>query len=130
MAGAHNQFLLDALRKVNQLRRLVEYRAKRDRAQTSIYMRKECAEHLVLIDLLQRGERYEAAQFLREHLNRAKTMKAPEAGPAGPAPPSLSQRASARSRQLSAELARRSGALVESKVMRAKCWQPLLSKVA
>lgn len=78
VAGAHNQFLLDALRKVNQLRRLVEYRAKRDRAQTSIYMRKECSEHLVLIGLLHRGERYEAAQFLREHLNRARTMKAPE----------------------------------------------------
>ncbi len=85
VAGANNQFLLDALRKVNQLRRLLEYRAKRDRAQTSLYMRQECAEHLVLIDLLQRGERYEAAQFLREHLNRARTMKAPETPEAAPA---------------------------------------------
>jgi DNA-binding GntR family transcriptional regulator len=75
VAGAHNMFLLDALRKVNQLRRLVEYRAKRDRAQTSIYMREQCTEHLVLIDLLRRGERFEASQFLREHLNGAKSSK-------------------------------------------------------
>lgn len=76
VAGASNWFLLDSMRKVNQLRRLVEYRTKRDRAQTSIYMRKQCTEHLVLIDLLRRNERVEAAHFLREHLNGARSIKA------------------------------------------------------
>jgi DNA-binding GntR family transcriptional regulator len=76
VAGANNRFLLDAMRKVNQLRRLLEYRSKRDRAQTSIYMRQQCTEHLVLIDLLLRNERVEAAHFLRNHLDGAKEIKA------------------------------------------------------
>jgi DNA-binding GntR family transcriptional regulator len=72
IAGAHNRLLLDALRKVNQLRRLVEYRSKLDRS----HMRAQCEEHLVLIDLLRRGERVKAAEFLREHLAGARRRKA------------------------------------------------------
>jgi DNA-binding GntR family transcriptional regulator len=72
IAGAHNRLLLDALRKVNQLRRLVEYRAKLDRAR----MREQCEEHLVLIDLLRRGERVEASHYLRQHLDGARRRKA------------------------------------------------------
>jgi DNA-binding GntR family transcriptional regulator len=72
VAGAHNRHLLEALRRVNQLRRLVEYRAKVDRSK----MKQECEEHLVLIDLMLRGERVEAAHFLREHLNGAIQRKA------------------------------------------------------
>lgn len=71
VAGAHNRLLLDALRKVNQLRRLVEYRAKLDRAK----MREQCEEHLVLIDLLRRGERVEASHYLRQHLDGARQRK-------------------------------------------------------
>jgi DNA-binding GntR family transcriptional regulator len=78
VAGAHNRLLLDALKKVNQLRRLVEYRAKLDRQN----MRRQCEEHLVLIDLVQRGELVEAAHFLRGHLDGAKQRKVPEAMPA------------------------------------------------
>jgi DNA-binding GntR family transcriptional regulator len=74
IAGAHNHLLLDALKKVNQLRRLVEYRARLDRE----HMVRQCTEHLELIDLLRRGERMEASQFLREHLNGAKRRKAPD----------------------------------------------------
>ena len=72
VAGAHNRLLLDALRKVNQLRRLVEYRAKLDRAR----MREQCEEHLLLIDLLRRGERVEASHYLRQHLDGARQRKA------------------------------------------------------
>ncbi|EJL77862.1 transcriptional regulator [Polaromonas sp. CF318] len=72
IAGSGNRLLLDALRKVNQLRRLMEYRSKLDRS----HMRLQCEEHLVLIDLLRRNERVEASHFLREHLNGAKTRKA------------------------------------------------------
>jgi DNA-binding GntR family transcriptional regulator len=74
-AGANNRFLQDALRNVNQLRRLVDYRSKADRAGTITYMRSQCTEHLMLIDLLRRGERVEAAHFLREHLNGAVRRK-------------------------------------------------------
>ncbi|UYO93141.1 GntR family transcriptional regulator [Pollutimonas sp. M17] len=72
--GAHNHLLLDALKKVNQLRRLVEYRSKFDHD----HMTRQCTEHLTLIDLLRRGERMEASHFLREHLNGAKQRKAPD----------------------------------------------------
>lgn len=72
VAGAHNRLLLDALRKVNQLRRLVEYRAKLDRER----MRQQCEEHLVLIDLIRRGERMEASHYLRQHLDGARRRKA------------------------------------------------------
>lgn len=54
------------------MRRLVEYRTKLDRS----HMRRQCEEHLVLIDLLKRGERVEASHFLREHLNGARNCKA------------------------------------------------------
>ena len=75
VAGAHNRLLLDALRKVNMLRRLVEYRTKKfDREQ----MRQQCEEHLVLIDLLRRGERVEASHFLRKHLDGARKRKVPD----------------------------------------------------
>jgi len=73
-AGAHNRLLLDALKKVNQLRRLVEYRSKTDHA----HMTRQCTEHLELIDLLRRGERIEASHFLREHLNGARNRQVPD----------------------------------------------------
>jgi len=72
VAGAHNRLLLDALRRVNQARRLVEYRDKRNAAG----MRAQCEEHLVLIDLLRRGALQEAAAFLRRHLDGARERKA------------------------------------------------------
>jgi len=72
VAGANNRLLLDALRRVNQARRLVEYRDKRNAAG----MRAQCEEHLVLIDLLRRGELEEAAAYLRRHLDGAKERKA------------------------------------------------------
>jgi len=72
VAGANNRLMLDALRKVNQLRRLVEHRKKANKAQ----VREQCEEHLILIDLLRRGERVEASRFLRDHLDGARKRKA------------------------------------------------------
>jgi DNA-binding GntR family transcriptional regulator len=71
IAGAHNRFFLDALRTINQMRRVVEYGTRLDRAR----LHRQCEEHLVLIDLLRKGERMEASQFLREHLNQARITK-------------------------------------------------------
>jgi DNA-binding GntR family transcriptional regulator len=71
IAGAHNQFLLDSLRTLNQMRRVVEYGTRLDRSR----LHRQCEEHLLLIDLLLKGERMEASQFLRQHLNTARITK-------------------------------------------------------
>ncbi len=74
IAGANNRFLLDSLRRINQMRRVVEYGTKLDRSR----LHQQCKEHLMLIDLLLKGERMEAAQFLRQHLNGARITKVGE----------------------------------------------------
>ena len=71
VAGANNRFLLDSLRNINQMRRVVEYGTRLDRSR----LHRQCQEHLVLIDLLVKGERMEAAHFLRQHLNGARISK-------------------------------------------------------
>ena len=71
VSGAHNRFLLDSLRNINQMRRIVEYGTRLDRSR----LHRQCEEHLVLIDLLVKGERMEASNFLRQHLNTARITK-------------------------------------------------------
>lgn len=71
VAGAKNRFLLDSLRTINQMRRVVEYGTRLDRSR----LHQQCREHLTLIDLLVKGERMEAAHFLRQHLNGARISK-------------------------------------------------------
>jgi DNA-binding GntR family transcriptional regulator len=71
IAGAHNPFFLEALRTINQMRRVVEYGTRLDRSR----LHRQCKEHLILIDLLLKGERMEASQFLRQHLNMARITK-------------------------------------------------------
>lgn len=71
VAGAGNRFLLDSLKNINQMRRVVEYGTRLDRSR----LHQQCREHLVLIDLLLKGERMEAAHFLRQHLNGARVTK-------------------------------------------------------
>jgi DNA-binding GntR family transcriptional regulator len=71
VAGANNRFLLDSLRNINQMRRVVEYGTRLDRSR----LHQQCREHLALIDLLVKGERMEAAHFLRQHLNGARISK-------------------------------------------------------
>jgi DNA-binding GntR family transcriptional regulator len=44
-------------------------------------MQRQCEEHLVLIDLVKRGERMEASHFLRNHLDGARKRKAPDTQP-------------------------------------------------
>jgi DNA-binding GntR family transcriptional regulator len=71
VAGANNRFVLDSLRTINQMRRVVEYGTRLDRSR----LHQQCREHLILIDLLLKGERMEAAHFLRQHLNGARISK-------------------------------------------------------
>jgi DNA-binding GntR family transcriptional regulator len=72
VGAARNPFLLDALRRVNSLRRLFEYRAKRDRAKLLGQYR----EHLALLDLIEKGKLELAARLMEKHLGGAGKMKA------------------------------------------------------
>ncbi|MEN9539153.1 MAG: hypothetical protein RLZZ126_1388 [Pseudomonadota bacterium] len=71
VAGSGNRFLLDSLRTINQMRRVLEYGVPLDRQR----LHRQCREHLVLISLLEQGERMEAAHFMRQHLDGAQASK-------------------------------------------------------
>jgi DNA-binding GntR family transcriptional regulator len=71
-----NRFLLDALKRVNSMRRLLEYRAHLDRPR----LLGQCHEHLELLNLLETGSRQDAARFLRKHLDIARAIKTEPAG--------------------------------------------------
>ncbi|TCO80559.1 DNA-binding GntR family transcriptional regulator [Plasticicumulans lactativorans] len=66
-----NAFILDALRRLNRLRRLMEYQKSVDRAASA----RRCREHLTLIELLLNDQREEAADFMRLHLRDAAREK-------------------------------------------------------
>ncbi|NDY93207.1 GntR family transcriptional regulator [Ideonella livida] len=78
-AFSGNAFMVDALKRVNQLRRLMEYRKAVDPAATV----RRCREHLSLIDLLLSGQREAAADFMRLHLRDAAREKAGATAPPG-----------------------------------------------
>ncbi|WP_395406931.1 GntR family transcriptional regulator [Pseudoduganella sp. UC29_106] len=67
-----NAFIVDALRRVNRLRRLMEYKKDVDRVASA----RRCREHVRLIELLLSGKREEAADYLRLHLRDAAREKA------------------------------------------------------
>jgi DNA-binding GntR family transcriptional regulator len=71
-ACSGNAFILDALSRLDRIRRLMEYRKAVDRDQAE----RRCREHLTLIDLLLSGQREAAADFLRLHLRSAAKEKA------------------------------------------------------
>ena len=73
VAGSGNTFMLDAVRRVNAVRRLFEYRAKRSRAK----IEGQYHEHMKLLDLIEAGEMERAAKMLERHLTAALRVKAP-----------------------------------------------------
>ncbi len=68
---SNNRFMIDAIHRVNAMRRLLEYRAKFDRER----ILGQCREHLRLLELLEQGARREAAEFMREHLDVVREQK-------------------------------------------------------
>ncbi len=76
VACAHNDFFVDAVRRVNRLRRLIEYRITIDRSR----LPQQCREHLRLLTLLEGGLRQEASEFLRVHIEGASAIKTPRVG--------------------------------------------------
>jgi DNA-binding GntR family transcriptional regulator len=71
VAASNNSFLLESIRNVNQLRRLVEYRVNLDRSR----LYRQCEEHLMLLDLVEGGDRIEASYKLRQHLDVVRSIK-------------------------------------------------------
>ena len=59
-----NPFFIDAMKRVNRVRRLLSYRSMQDRKR----YRQQCRQHLQILDLLERGRNEEASQAMREHL--------------------------------------------------------------
>jgi DNA-binding GntR family transcriptional regulator len=53
VACSNNRFLIDALRTVNQSRRLIEYTSQTGSVQDRARMRRQCEEHLQLLDMLE-----------------------------------------------------------------------------
>ncbi|PMS36779.1 DNA-binding GntR family transcriptional regulator [Trinickia symbiotica] len=66
-ACSGNVFILDGLRRLDRLRRLMEYRKAVDRDQAE----RRCREHLTLIDFLLEDQREAAADFMKLHLRNA-----------------------------------------------------------
>lgn len=67
-----NVFIVESLKRINRLRRLMEYRKAVNREAAA----RRCKEHKTLIDLLLSGQRETAADFIRLHLRDAAREKA------------------------------------------------------
>ncbi|HEX6154759.1 MAG TPA: GntR family transcriptional regulator, partial [Burkholderiales bacterium] len=72
VGASGNPFLLDAIRRINALRRLLEYRAKRSRDKIARQFR----EHLRLLELIEVGKLEDAARLMERHLDVARRTKA------------------------------------------------------
>ena len=71
IACSRNSFFIEGLRRIDKLRRLIEYRQTLDREHAIV----RCGEHLDLIDLLLQERREEASAFLRRHLASVSVQK-------------------------------------------------------
>lgn len=70
---SRNPFFVQSLERVNRLRRLIEYRSLVDRQRFYI----QCAEHVEILELVQRGKNLEASSVMRRHLSGAIARKSP-----------------------------------------------------
>lgn len=68
-----NTILLHALKHVNRLRRLIEYRSMIDRGR----LYKVCSDHLMILDSIESGDNLEAAHQMRLHLSGTIATKSP-----------------------------------------------------
>ncbi|MEZ0168569.1 FCD domain-containing protein [Microvirga sp. TS319] len=64
IGASGNPFFLEAVRRINRVRRLLSYRSMVDRQR----YRQQCEEHLEILDLLEQRRNEEASQALRHHL--------------------------------------------------------------
>lgn len=73
VACSGNEFFLDSIKRINRLRRLVEYHVTIDRSR----LPRQTTEHLHILDLLESDRRTEAAAFLYTHIMGAGRIKTP-----------------------------------------------------
>jgi DNA-binding GntR family transcriptional regulator len=71
-ACSGNRFILQAVRRLNQLRRLVEYRQAKQRLARQTHAK----EHLTILEKLGDGDFLSAATLMRMHLDNARRQKA------------------------------------------------------
>ena len=64
VGASGNPFFLEAIRRINRVRRLLSYRSMIDRKR----YRKQCEEHVEILNLLEQKKNLEASQALRAHL--------------------------------------------------------------
>jgi DNA-binding GntR family transcriptional regulator len=69
---SQNAFFVESLRRVDHLRRLIEYKVALDRKRAA----HACREHIRLIDLLLQDKRQEASDFMGRHLSAVSNKKA------------------------------------------------------
>ncbi|REE87658.1 GntR family transcriptional regulator [Cupriavidus plantarum] len=67
-----NAFFIDAIRRVNRVRRLLSYRSTRNRTRYAAHAR----QHLHILSLLEAGKNEEASQAMRDHLEHTLTALA------------------------------------------------------
>lgn len=66
-----NRFFIESLRRIDRLRRLIEYRQSLDRPRAVI----RCREHVQILDLLLANKIKAAAVLMREHLSSVSLLK-------------------------------------------------------
>jgi DNA-binding GntR family transcriptional regulator len=71
MECSHNSFFIDSFRRLNRLRRLMEYRQKLDRKSACL----RCQEHVDIVELLLKGKRKQASLKLARHVASVGTVK-------------------------------------------------------
>jgi DNA-binding GntR family transcriptional regulator len=73
MECSGNAFSIESLRRVNRLRRLIEYGQSIDREKA----RARCAEHVAMLELILDGRHIDAAPLMERHLAALGPIKAP-----------------------------------------------------
>ena len=68
---SNNAYLADSVRRVNRMRRMIEYHHQADRSRLAVQAR----EHLRLLDLLEAGDNRRAAEFMYTHLDVVRELK-------------------------------------------------------
>ncbi|MEJ8293686.1 GntR family transcriptional regulator [Delftia tsuruhatensis] len=71
----NNRFVLQSVRRINQLRRLVEYR----QASVRVTRRTQASEHLAILDAIEKLDMVQAAGLMRTHLDGARRGKLKQA---------------------------------------------------
>lgn len=70
-ACSRNTFFIDTLKRIDRLRRLIDYKQMLDRHTA----RGRCQEHVHMVDLLLEGRREEASEAMRRHLTSLPRLK-------------------------------------------------------